>query len=609
MNNNWLPFFCIVCLLIANCKEITAGTTTDKGEATNIASPLSVVSIKNDSLLKSKYIEVKKLYVEKKYSESLTLSLVLLEGLENKELQYLTTLLIGESSLKMKNHENSIVYFKKALQLLEEDETIIESKYQEFDTQFKKNKFRAKNSLRIGTEYLRHSKKDSALVYFNKVLEMNSFDAGFLLIKASVYNNLSYIYTRDSLYDKAKAHSLKALEIIRKMNNKLEEASSLGSLANIYVLEGNHKKAKEFYFKALNLIENDTGTTAFRSKRELYLNLSWALYQLKDYTAYDYQGKSYQIKDSIKNIEIQHIIDDVFSKHKENLEKEKVNLVKEKVVLVKAQERKTNWFLGTLLVLILAIFGSVVYNYKLRQNNLKLRLMQTQLAQKSNLEKLKSEAQIRILDATLDGKETERKQIAETLHDSVSSLLSSANLHLQAIENQFKGNMPIEIVKAQKIILEASTTIRNLSHTLVSSILLKFGLPYALKDMAEKYSNSQISIDTDIENIIRYHQDFEIKIHNIIQEFVNNVLKHSKAKNAIVRMKEIKGKLYIEVQDNGVGFDKSKMSEKDGLGINQIDARIQMMKGTYTIDSKAEQGTKIVVIVPVLKKETSITSV
>jgi signal transduction histidine kinase len=74
-------------------------------------------------------------------------------------------------------------------------------------------------------------------------------------------------------------------------------------------------------------------------------------------------------------------------------------------------------------------------------------------------------------------------------------------------------------------------------------------------------------------------------------------------------MKEIKGKLYIEVQDNGVGFDKSKMSEKDGLGINQIDARIQMMKGTYTIDSKAEQGTKIVVIVPVLKKETSITSV
>jgi signal transduction histidine kinase len=77
---------------------------------------------------------------------------------------------------------------------------------------------------------------------------------------------------------------------------------------------------------------------------------------------------------------------------------------------------------------------------------------------------------------------------------------------LQASEIKFKGNTLIEIVKAQKIILEASTTIRNLSHTLVSSILLKFGLSYALKDMTDKYSNSQVFIETDIENVIRYHQ-------------------------------------------------------------------------------------------------------
>ncbi|MFT4576998.1 MAG: two-component system NarL family sensor kinase [Polaribacter sp.] len=151
--------------------------------------------------------------------------------------------------------------------------------------------------------------------------------------------------------------------------------------------------------------------------------------------------------------------------------------------------------------------------------------------------------------------------------------------------------------------LEASQTIRDLSHALVSAVLLKFGLKYAIKDMAEKYSNSQIQINTDIKNLRRYHQSFEIKVNNIIQEFVNNILKHSNASKAIVRVEDKNGKLIISIQDNGCGFDKNKIPEKDGLGINQIDARIQMMKGVFNIDSNAENGTKINVILPILEKE------
>jgi two-component system NarL family sensor kinase len=93
----------------------------------------------------------------------------------------------------------------------------------------------------------------------------------------------------------------------------------------------------------------------------------------------------------------------------------------------------------------------------------------------------------------------------------VSSLLSSANLHVQASRKQFKGKVLIEIDKTQKIIKEASRKIRNLSHSLVSSVLLKFGLNFAIKDITEKYSNSQLSIDTQIEGLKRYNQNFEIK--------------------------------------------------------------------------------------------------
>ena len=122
------------------------------------------------------------------------------------------------------------------------------------------------------------------------------------------------------------------------------------------------------------------------------------------------------------------------------------------------------------------LLAFLLNQYKLRQRNLSLQLSKQELVQQQKIEKVRSESQIRILNATLDGKETERKQISETLHDSVSALLSSANLHLQACKKIFNGPIPIELEKSQDIIVEASQIIRDLSHTLVSSVLLKFGL-------------------------------------------------------------------------------------------------------------------------------------
>jgi len=323
----------------------------------------------------------------------------------------------------------------------------------------------------------------------------------------------------------------------------------------------------------------------------------------KDYTAYEYLDKSYVYKDTLTEREIKRIVKGVYAEYQEQY---KVETLRNQVALKKAEEKRTAWFFGILSFLIVISSGVILYSYQLRQKNLKIQLEQTELAQKSKLEKLKSESQVRILNATLDGKEEERKQIAETLHDSVSSLLSSANLHLQASKMQFNGDTPIEIDKTQKIIGEASQTIRDLSHTLVSSVLLKFGLKYAIKDMAEKYSNSKIEINTNIKNVRRYQQSFEIKVNNIIQELVNNILKHSNATKASVKMIDKNGILFVDIQDDGEGFDKTEIPEKDGLGINQIQARIHMMKGKFSIDSNSEMGTKIKIELPILeKKETS----
>ncbi|MFK8060425.1 MAG: sensor histidine kinase, partial [Polaribacter sp.] len=305
---------------------------------------------------------------------------------------------------------------------------------------------------------------------------------------------------------------------------------------------------------------------------------------------------SYEIEDGIRNKEVRTMIEEVTAQYD-------VKGVKKEEENKRLKDQRAFWVFGIGSILVILSLLYWINIYKLRQKNLGLKLSQTQLIQSQKIEKIKSDSQIRILNATIDGKESERKEIAETLHDSVSALLSSANLHLQATRSQFNGNTPVEVDKTQQIITEASQKIRDLSHTLVSSVLLKFGLKFAIKDMADKYSNSQINIKSEIGKVRRYNQNFEIKAYNMIQELLNNILKHSKAKNATVNLTEKDKKLYLKITDDGIGFDKTKITEKAGLGINQIDARIQMMNGFFYIDSTKNDGTIINIELPILEKE------
>ncbi|TDQ24055.1 ATP-binding protein [Tenacibaculum caenipelagi] len=450
--------------------------------------------------------------------------------------------------------------------------------------------------------------KDSAMYYYGKVINNSFKTEKAKILKAKINNNLSTIYLRDSLYKKAEFYINESIKLYESINDKVGKAGSLGNLANIYLEKKELEKSKATYIKALNLIKDveDNNISSTKTKSSLYFNLAWTLYLLKDYTAYTYQEKSYNIKDDLRDIEIRRMIDEIYTQHELNLEKEKTALVEEQRKLKEAQQAKTSMLFGVLSLLVLIISGVIIYNYKLRQRNLRLKLSESKLIQQQNIEKLKSEAQVKILNATIDGKETERKLIAEILHDNVSALLSSANMHLSATKKQFEGETSQEIQKTQAIISEASQKVRDLSHNLVSSILLKFGLEYAIKDVAKKYSNSELNFKVSAQNISRYNQEFEIKIFNVIQELINNILKHSKAKHAQINLKEENNQLTVLVKDDGVGFSTSSSSFSDGIGLNQIEARIHVMNGKLTIKSKENAGTSVHIKVPILKQEKNI---
>jgi signal transduction histidine kinase len=566
-------------------------------EVFHVKTSLLLVQDATDSFLDKEYENAKLLYENNNYVESLRKALYLNEQIKNSKytrLQFKTTLLIADIYRKNREHKKAIVFYKKSLKLLGFD--LLDGS--KIDKTFQK--YLAENFLNLGSQYQLLKKNDSAIFYYKKLVELNFLDDQVLNLQAISYSNLAGIYQKDTTmlnhYEKAIEFSERAIEVHKKRNKRLSQANAINNLANVYLLQGDFEKSKKKYFEGIKLIKRDTSSLSISIKADLYYNLAWAMRNLKEYEAYDYQEISYDMEDELRDDEMTQNIKRITGEYN-------VDVVRKAGEFEKQKAQNLTWIIGISSFSIILLLAFLLNQYKLRQKTLGLQLSKQELLQQQKLEKIRTEAQIRILNATLDGKETERKQIAETLHDSVSALLSSANLHLQACKKLFKGPTPIEVDKSQNIIHEASQKIRDLSHTLVSSILLKFGLGYAIKDMAEKYSNSQLEILYETQNIQRYDQDFEIKLHNIIQELINNTLKHSEATTASIFLVEKDEKLLLSIKDNGKGFDKLQVPKKDGLGINQIDARIHMMKGKFNIKSENNKGTLVTIELPVFKKE------
>ncbi len=465
------------------------------------------------------------------------------------------------------NYDKAIYYNKIALQkaYLIKDTTSI-----------------AKGLIRMGGFYYFKDEEDSAKMYFRK---MARFPVTPLTEKriGDALNNLGVIAQNNENFDLAKTWAREALKLRIRLKDDRGIAYSSVNLGNIYHLDKNYETAIGNYLDAYEQIKLDTSRDSQYLKRIIYENLSVSYDSINDYkNAYNYLHKSYQLKFKLTNEQLAENIAEVEAKY--NLAVEERKTEEEKSRTLRAQFLFYGLAFITLTFVILAF---IFYkNYKLKEQN--------------RLEQIHSNLQNRIINATIDAKEKERKSIAEILHDSVSALLSSANLHLQASKAQLNSHVPIEITKAQEIVNEASVKIRDLSHELISSVLLKFGLAFAVHDLCEKYSNSEIQFMSDDNGIKRYNQQFEIKIYNIIEELINNILKHSGAKNATINLKERNGdKLLIQIIDDGIGFEVHKARKKDGLGLSHIEARIKMMHGVFNINSKKGEGTSIFISVPI----------
>ncbi len=445
-----------------------------------------------------------------------------------------------------------------------------------------------KSLVRLGSFYYINDKLDSAKIFYRRATYF-PVDSGNQQRISNALNNLGVIAQVENNYNLAKAYARQALEIKEKVNDSLGIALLNANLGNLYHFEKNYDEAIKNYDLALIALKYDTTMNTQNMQRTILNNIAIAYDSLEKYDeAYRYLRHSYDLYEKFSKNSISESLAEVEAKYNVERQEHQTEIEKNKAL------RARILFYGlAFLTMISIILGIIFYkNYKLKQQN--------------KIDQLQYETQSRVINATIDAKEKERRKIAEILHDSVSALLSSANLHLQASKPHMKGSVPAEITKAQGIIDEAAVKIRDLSHQLISSVLMKFGLAYAVHDLCQKYSNSELEFISDDHGIKRYNQKFEIKIYNIIEELVNNIIKHSGAKNASISLSERNEKtLVIQIIDDGEGFDLKKARSKDGLGLSHIEARIKYMNGVFNINTKRGEGTSIFISVPIFAKSGS----
>lgn len=199
--------------------------------------------------------------------------------------------------------------------------------------------------------------------------------------------------------------------------------------------------------------------------------------------------------------------------------------------------------------------------------------------------------------------EDERNRVAKDLHDGLGGLLSGVKLSLQSIT----GNIIISDQHAaalKRVLLQLDNAIsemRRVAHSMMPESLMRFGLVQAIEDFCYDINESKMV------QLHFYHHGLEkrldssteITLFRVIQELVNNSIKHAAATNVMIHLLRIENQLTLTVEDNGTGFDTNNIKKSKGVGLSNIQSRVNFLKGNLEIDSQNNIGTSFYISIPV----------
>ena len=249
--------------------------------------------------------------------------------------------------------------------------------------------------------------------------------------------------------------------------------------------------------------------------------------------------------------------------------------------------------IAVMLLLIASVLLAVFFNERKKNQH------------RAALESLREQQQNQLIEAAVRSEETERHRIAETLHDEVGAILSSAKLHLLGIKTASLDEKDKRLHdKGSDLLNDVIQKVRGISHNLHSNILKEFGLNEAIRHFVRKVTQDTVLHATTAldDNYVTINPENDISLYRVMQELINNVLKYADAKEMIISSTYADNKLDLVLFHNGKGLSQQQFEElrfeKEGLGLKNIQNRIILLKGDIRFTNGGE-GYRVNIRVPV----------
>ncbi len=241
-----------------------------------------------------------------------------------------------------------------------------------------------------------------------------------------------------------------------------------------------------------------------------------------------------------------------------------------------------------LLLLLISFIVTIVYKYQQKQN-----------AYFKDIETLKTSHQNAMLQSQLEIQEQTFQNISREIHDNIGQKLTLAKLHLNTLNYTAGNNTQLQINDSVNIISEAIIDLSDLSHSMSSEIILNNGLIKALEFEAAQLIKSglyHINFSTT-GNPVFMDGNIELMLFRIVQEVLNNIIKHAAASIINIHLHYNISHVSIRINDNGKGFNTTETLP--GTGIQNIKKRTSMLKGILLISSTVNLGTEIKIEIPI----------
>ena len=426
------------------------------------------------------------------------------------------------------------------------------------------------------------------------------------LDRARTYKNFGRVYLDQGKYPQARRNLKLSRKILVPLNNDVELALLQFEWANFFYEQAGFADAARNYLKVLRLQPKDTLLVG----RTLFF-LSDAYQELKlPKQAKRYEDQLIRLLNNLNSDQGNEAFQELF-----RYQMDKQSLLKQFLQTKNDLLVQRSLLIGsTLAGLLLLALGAYYWNRqrllvaeqlaKIAEQKTKIAEQNEQIAVQEKLDLLKNR-EIETHYALLEGQDIMQKQIGRELHEGVGTLLSTVKLNLAPVDevlDLLPKNHQAQYTKANQLLDEACAEIRRISHELGSALLSKLGLKAQLEALAEVIPGSgklQVEMTTfGLHERLPYKT--ELNIYRIVQELVNNTIKHAQASKISIQVNRFTDVVNILVEDNGKGFDLNEVAQKRTAGITNLEARTHELDGTFLLDTKLGRGTIVSIDFPIL---------